>query len=148
MTASAIAAIPYGAYWSTPFSRWQKSFSHLHSIEFAAHVGGQFLKRRNIDVRIFDHGVLGITVPQIKVFWGLPWIMSRLGNGEVTGPTVSQACATSASSLSIAAAEVADGNATTSLVVTCDRTSNGPVLVYPDDRAPGAAPQDRELDAR
>jgi hypothetical protein len=32
------AEIPYGAYWSTPFARWQGSFSNLHSLEFAAHV--------------------------------------------------------------------------------------------------------------
>ena len=32
------AEIPYGAYWSTPFARWQGSLAHLHSVEFAAHV--------------------------------------------------------------------------------------------------------------
>ena len=31
------AEIPYGAYWSTPFSRWQGAFAHLHSLEFAAY---------------------------------------------------------------------------------------------------------------
>ena len=31
-------AIPYGAYWSTPFARWQGSLSHLNSVQFAAHV--------------------------------------------------------------------------------------------------------------
>ena len=24
------AYIPYGAYWSTPFARWQGAFAHLH----------------------------------------------------------------------------------------------------------------------
>ena len=32
------AEIPYGAYWSTPFARWQGSLAHLHSLEFAAFV--------------------------------------------------------------------------------------------------------------
>ena len=32
-----IAQIPYGAYWSTPFAKWQGTLSHLHSIEFGAH---------------------------------------------------------------------------------------------------------------
>ena len=32
------AEIPYGAYWSTPFARWQGAFANLNSIEFAAHV--------------------------------------------------------------------------------------------------------------
>ena len=30
--------IPYGAYWSSPFARWQGSLGHLPSVEFAAHL--------------------------------------------------------------------------------------------------------------
>ena len=30
--------IPYGAYWSTPFARWQGSLSEKHSLELAAEV--------------------------------------------------------------------------------------------------------------
>ena len=26
------AQIPYGAYWSTPFAKWQGSLAHLHSL--------------------------------------------------------------------------------------------------------------------
>ena len=53
------AEIPYGAYWSTPFVRWQGSFAHLHSIEFAAHVATRELARRNIAPERIDHAVLG-----------------------------------------------------------------------------------------
>ena len=28
--------IPYGAYWSTPFARWQGALSDLNSLKFAA----------------------------------------------------------------------------------------------------------------
>lgn len=28
--------IPHGCYWSTPFTRWQRAFQHLNSVEFAA----------------------------------------------------------------------------------------------------------------
>ena len=57
-------AIPYGAYWSTPFARWQGSLAHLHSLTFAAHVarGGAGAARHRSAA--FDHGVLGMTVPQ------------------------------------------------------------------------------------
>jgi acetyl-CoA acyltransferase len=58
------AEIPYGAYWSTPFSRWQGSFAHLHSIEFAAFVARRELARRRLDAARFDHGVRGVSVPQ------------------------------------------------------------------------------------
>ena len=46
------AEIPYGAYWSTPFARWQGSFANLHSIEFAAHVAKIEMARRKIDPAI------------------------------------------------------------------------------------------------
>ena len=66
------AEIPYGAYWSTPFARWQGSLAHLHSVEFAAHVAHQELAKRKIDPKRFDYGVLGFSVPQTHSFYGLP----------------------------------------------------------------------------
>jgi len=132
--------IPYGAYWSTPFSRWQMSLSHLHSIRFAADTAKKVLAAKWVPVEAFDHAVLGLTVPQEKSFWGVPWMMSLIGTHAVSGPTVSQACATGARALAMSAAEVADGDAQASLVVTCDRTSNSPVVLHPDPRAPSGAP--------
>ena len=52
------AEIPYGAYWSTPFAKWQGSFAHLHSIEFGAHVAKAELAKRDIAPTAFDFGVL------------------------------------------------------------------------------------------
>ena len=71
--------IPYGAYWSTPFARWQGSFSHLHPLEFAAHVAKGELKRRNIDPKSFDFAILGTTVPSVSSFFGLPWVTGMIG---------------------------------------------------------------------
>lgn len=132
--------IPFRAYWSTPFARWQGAFSGLHAVEFAAHCARASLDRRKIPVDAFDHAVLGATIPQHKSFWGVPWLMSRIGNPAVGGPTVSQACATSVKAIAVAANDVAAGDARVSLVVACDRTSNGPVLTYPAPGAPGGAP--------
>ncbi len=132
--------IPYGAYWSTPFSRWQASFAHLHSMRFAAYTAAKVLKDKNIPLDQIDHAVLGMTVPQEKSFWGAPWIMSLIGRGEVSGPTIAQACATSARCVAEAAHELSLGDAQATLVVTCDRTSNGPVVVHPNPRAPSGAP--------
>ena len=73
------AEIPYGAYWSTPFARWQGSFANLHSIEFAAHVARLELARRKIDPETFDYGVLGFSVPQKHSFYGLPWLTGLIG---------------------------------------------------------------------
>ena len=130
-------AIPYGAYWSTPFARWQGSLAHLHSLRFAAHVARRALERRSIPPEAFDHGVLGLTVPQRGSFYGLPWLMGLLGAPGVAGPTISQACATGARALHSAAAEIAEGAASVALVVCADRTSNGPHLYYPAPDGPG-----------
>ena len=131
------AEIPYGAYWSTPFARWQGSFANLHSIEFAAHVARQELAKRKIDPLIFDYGVLGFSVPQKHSFYGLPWLAGMIGANQTGGPTLMQACATGVRSLLAAVQEIEVGMAETTLVVNCDRTSNGPHIYYPNPRGPG-----------
>ena len=129
--------IPYGGYWSTPFARWQGSLSHLHSLRFAAHVAMRELAKRDIGPDVFDFGVLGMTRPELGSFYGLPWLMGLAGAGQVGGPTVSQACATSARTVQAAVQEVDGGMADCALAVTCDRTSNGPHIYYPNPTAPG-----------
>ena len=131
------AEIPYGAYWSTPFARWQGSFAHLNSVEFAAHVARRELARRRIDAARFDYGVLGFSVPQKHSFYGAPWLTGMVGAMQAGGPTLMQACATGVRTLLAAAQEVEVGMATTALAVNCDRTSNGPHLYYPNPRGPG-----------
>jgi len=137
MAAAPIAYIPYGAYWSTPFAKWQGALAHLHALEFAAHVTRAELARRQIEPSVFDFGVLGFTVPQKSSFYGLPWFMGLVGAPQAGGPTVMQACATGARSLQVAAQEVAGGGAGVALVATADRTSNGPHLYYPAPGGPG-----------
>lgn len=126
------AFIPYDAYWSTPFCRWQGSFAHLHAMTFAADVSKGALRERGISPRIFDEVVLGITIPQKSSFYGAPWMAAMIGASGVTGPTISQACATSAKCVSFAAGELELGQGDAILVVTCDRTSNGPHVYYPN----------------
>ena len=130
------AYIPYGGYWSTPFAKWQGTLSHLNSVELAAHVAKEELGRRNIDPVDFDMAVLGITVPQHKSFYGTPWMTAMMGADKVTGPTVTQACATSARCLQNTSNEIGN-TADSALVVTADRTSNGPNVYYPNPIAPG-----------
>ncbi len=132
-----LAEIPYGAYWSTPFARWQGSFANLHSVEFAAHVAKRELPRRKIDPSVFDYAVLGISVPQKQSFYGAPWLAGLIGADTVGGPTVMQACATGVRTLLAAAQEIECGLAHSALVLNCDRTSNGPHLYYPNPRGPG-----------
>jgi acetyl-CoA acetyltransferase len=131
------AEIPYGAYWSTPFARWQGSLAHLHSIRFASHVAKNELAKRGIATEQIDHAVLGLSVPQPHAFYGAPWLTGLAGAGHVAGPTIMQACATGARVLLATAQEIELGMADVALGVTCDRTSNGPHLYYPDPKGPG-----------
>lgn len=131
------AEIPYGAYWSTPFARWQGSFANLHSIEFAAWVAKRELAKRNIDPKVFDYGVLGFSVPQKHSFYGLPWLTGLIGAGQAGGPTLMQACATGVRCVLASVQEIETGLAGTALAIACDRTSNGPHLYYPNPKGPG-----------
>jgi len=51
------AFIPYGAYWSTPFAKWQGSLAHLHSIKLAARSARHALEMRKFPLERIDHGV-------------------------------------------------------------------------------------------
>ena len=130
-------AIPYGAYWSTPFARWQGGLAQLHAVEFAAWTARRALAARGIDPARLRHGVLGLTVPQRHAFYGLPWFAGLLGAPAMAGPCIAQACATSARCLAAGAAAIALEGAEAVLVAAADRTSNGPHLYYPDPKAAG-----------
>ncbi|MFQ5577189.1 MAG: thiolase family protein [Anaerolineae bacterium] len=134
------AYIPYGAYWSTPFCKWQGSFATLHPIKFAAETTVRALAERDIPPETFTNLYLGMTVPSKNSFYGAPWLAGMIGAGEITGPAFAQACATSARVIGSAAyaAQTEADEAPAILCLTADRTSNGPHLLYPNPLAPGA----------
>jgi acetyl-CoA acetyltransferase len=105
---------------------------HLHALRFASYVAKQELAARRIAPEQIDFAVLGTTVIQHHGFFGLPWVTAMAGLGQVTGPTIAQACATGVRCLYTAASEIEAGMANTALIVTADRISNGPHLYYPE----------------
>jgi acetyl-CoA acetyltransferase len=133
------AYIPYGAYWSSPFSRWQGSFASLHPLRFAAELATKAMEMKGISPTEFTTIYLGNTVPSPNSFYGAPWLAGMVGAEDITGPMISQACATSARVITHAAyeVEVDSGNGEAALCITADRTSNGPHLVYPNPSGPG-----------
>ncbi len=131
------AFIPYGGYWSTPFCKWQGSFSHLHAMRFAASVAREALEERHISSEDIDGISVGCTVPQRSGFYGGPWLAGLIGASHMTGPIISQACATSARVIVGAAMEVEMGSHTAVLGILCDRTSNSPHIYYPNPTAAG-----------
>jgi acetyl-CoA acetyltransferase len=132
-------AVPAGMAWSSPFAKWQGSLAEVSSLDLAADVTGRALAERKVDPGQIGGLVLGWTVPQQDIFYGAPTLAARLGAGTVSGPMISQACATSVACLAAAAGAVTAG-AGLQLVVTTDRTSNGPQVLYPAPSATGGAP--------
>jgi acetyl-CoA acetyltransferase family protein len=130
--------VPYGGYWSTPFVRWQGSLAQSHPVELAAEVARHVLRERGIEPAAFDSLFFGLTVPSQHSFYAAPWAAALIGNPDVSGPTIMQACATSARLIGQAAGEVdGDGGRRCILGVVADRTSNGPHIYYPDASGPG-----------
>jgi acetyl-CoA acetyltransferase len=136
--------IPYGGYWSTPFVRWQGNFSHLHPIRFAADVAKRALHDRDIAPEAFDALFLGMTVIAEHSFYGAPWLAGLIGAAGISGPTINQACATSTRVLASAAFEVETDTERCILAITCDKTSNGPHIYYPNPFAPGGKGEGEE----
>jgi len=133
----AIAYIPYGAYWSSPFARWQGAFAHLHSVPFAAHVTRAAMAERGLAAGALDYVAYGYTVIQPNIFYGAPWFSALIGAEGLAGPTVNQACATGPRLIATAAGEMALGNAKVALVAAGDRLSNGAHVYYPAPGGPG-----------
>jgi acetyl-CoA acetyltransferase family protein len=128
--------IPLRAAWSSPFVRWQGAIADVHSLELAQQVTARALAERGVEWPV-EELVLGWTVPQKEAFYGAPTLAARLGFPGVSGPMISQACATSVAAIHAAAASQQASAMGARLVITTDRTSNGPHLVYPRSSAPG-----------
>jgi acetyl-CoA acetyltransferase len=128
--------IPVQAAWSSPFVRWQGPTADLNSLELARQVTVRALSERGVEWPI-DELVLGWTIPQKDAFYGAPTLAAQLGFPGVSGPMISQACATSVAALHAAAAAQEGSPMGARLVVTTDRTSNGPHVVYPRTNGPG-----------
>ena len=129
--------IPYGHYWSSPFCRWQGALAGINSVELAAATAARFLQARKIDGTLLDSLTLGVTVPQKHSFYGAPWVAGMMGLEDITGPTIAQACATSARVMASAAGDLEAGTHDCTLALTCDRTSNGPQMFYPNPNGIG-----------
>lgn len=131
------AFIPYKGYWSSPFCRWQGSLQNEHAVELGAAMAKKFFELRRLPMEDLDGLFLGMTIGQKSWFYAAPWFAALMGNDKISGPTISQACATSAAALALAAMSVETGGHQNILVATTDRCSNGPHTVWPNPNGPG-----------
>jgi acetyl-CoA acetyltransferase len=134
------AYIPGPLLWSSPFIRWQGGAADLNSLDLAVQVTRDALAARGYDGKEVTQLVYGTTVPQIGSFFAGPLVAARIGLPGIGGPTISQACATSVACVVQGAAACQLGGGEAQLVVTADRTSNGPLMIYPRSNGMGGAP--------
>ena len=134
------AFVPYKGYWSSPFSRWQGSLQNADSVKLAAATTKKFFELRGFTPDMFDGIVYGSTIPQAWWFYDAPHYATLMGNPEISGPRMAQACATSTVSVNYAANSIEAGANEILLVATTDRMSNGPNILWPNSNGPGGKP--------
>jgi acetyl-CoA acetyltransferase len=140
------AYIPYGGYYSTPFSRWQGSMQYDNATSLGAMTARRwFLEKRNLDPTIIDYLYFGSTVAQNHWFCAHNWAGAILTDDKkfVPGLFVNQACSTSTTILNLAAKDIELGSYGVAYGLMTDRCSNGPHTIWPDPLGPGGYP-DRE----
>ncbi len=140
------AYIPYGGYFSSPFSRWQGSMQNDNATSLAASTARRwFLEKKKLDPTIIDYMYLGTTVSQKAWFIAHNWATSILTDDKkyLPGLFVGQACSTSTTVLNLAAKDLEIGVYDVGFCLMTDRCSNGPLTIWPDPLGPGGQP-DRE----
>jgi acetyl-CoA acetyltransferase len=132
------AFIPYGGYYSTPFSKWQGTLQNENSIELGARSSKKWFEAKQWDPNeVLDYLYLGITIGQKSVFYGASWASTLMGAPDIPGHTIMHACATSTTSVFNAASAVELGNVGTAYCLLTDRCSNGPHTIWPNPKGPG-----------
>ena len=138
------AYIPYGGYYSSPFSRWQGSMQYDNATSLGASTARRwFLEKKKLDPTIIDYMYLGTTVSQKAWFIAHNWATSILTDDKkyLPGLFVGQACSTSTTVLNLAAKDLEIGVYDVGFCLMADRCSNGPLTVWPDPLGPGGMPE-------
>jgi acetyl-CoA acetyltransferase len=132
------AYIPYGAYYSSPFCKWQGKLQNENSIVLGANTSKRWFESKKFDPqKELDYLYLGITLGQKSMFYGATWAAVMLGAPDIPGMTVMQACSTSTTSVFNASMAVEIGNVKTAYCLSVDRCSNGPHTIWPNPKGPG-----------
>ena len=131
------AFIPYGGYFSSPFSRWQGTLATAHAIKLAADTSKRWFTQKGWDPGMYDYLFLGMTIGQPQWFYGSPWAAALIGAESIPGMLITQACSTSTTCVFQAAVGVETGLYTNAFCLMTDRCSNGPHTIWPNPNGPG-----------
>lgn len=131
------AFIPYRGYYSSPFARWQGSLQNENSIELGAATAKKWLAAKDLDPKIFEYLFVGKTVGQLHTFYTAPWAAALMGAADIPGCHIPQACSTSTTCVSQAAAGIETGLYENVFCLMTDRMSNAPHTIWPNPSGPG-----------
>jgi len=133
------AFIPYGGYYSTPFSRWQGAMANENAIVLGANTARNWMLKKDYDPTILDYMYYGITIAQHYMFYSHNWAAAMLVDNQKDLPAlmVNQACTTSTTCIHLSAVNIEAGTYETAFALMSDRTSNGPHTVWPQPFGPG-----------
>jgi len=131
------AFIPYGGYYSTPFSKWQGTLANENALILGAATAKRWLAMKGWEPSVFDYTYQGQTVVQAHCFCGGPWINAMIGADDTPGVTIMQACSTATTGLNMAAVGIEMGLHQAPLCFMADRLSNGPHLIWANPNGPG-----------
>jgi acetyl-CoA acetyltransferase family protein len=133
------AYIPYGGFYSSPFSRWQGKMAKENAIELGAKTARSWFSSRDLDPTVVEYLYYGITVSQHYMFHSHNWAAAMLVDGKknLPGLMVNQACTTSATCIHLAAVNIEVGTYETAFALMSDRCSNGPHTVWAQPLGPG-----------
>lgn len=133
------AFIPYGGYYSTPFSRWQGTMANENSIVLGAKTARNWMLSRDYDPTILEYLYYGTTIAQHHMFYSHTWASGILVDNASPLPAlmVNQACTTSTTCIHLCASNIENGAYETAFALMSDRCSNGPHTVWPQPLGPG-----------
>lgn len=130
------AFIPYGGYYSTPFVRWNGSLKSENPIVLSAETAKRWFADKKIDPTVVDFLYMGSTVVNPLSFYGHAYaaavILDR--KKEVPALSMNQVCATSTTTLGLAANDIELGNFDSVFCLSTDRCSSTPIVVAPNPR--------------
>lgn len=130
------AFIPYGGYYSTPFVRWNGSLKSENPITLSAETAKRWFAEKNLDPTVLDFLYLGTTVVNPLSFYGHAYaaavILDR--KKEIPALSMNQVCATSTTTLGLAANDIELGNFDSVFCLSTDRCSSTPIVVAPNPR--------------
>jgi acetyl-CoA acetyltransferase len=133
------AFIPYGGYYSSPFSRWQGTMATENAIVLGAKTARNWMLEKNFDPTILDYMYYGITIAQHHMFYSHTWAAAMLVDNAKDLPAlmVNQACTTSTTCIHLCAVNIETGTYETAFALMSDRCSNGPHTVWANPLGPG-----------